>query len=150
MNGVILKFGKDNDQQGFFIKRYQPQCDSKMKTAFVGIQNAKVVSSICKSTGDEYLAKMNFHRERTLLTLGYTLSNFDWGKVYYKIYRHEKYFHNAQQQCKNDGTSLPVPRSGLFNLENLHMDNIEEFKKLLSKNKLVYSFSHSRFWHRSS
>ena len=118
MNGVIIKFGKDNDQQDFFIKRTQSQCDSKMKTAFVGIQNTKVVSSICKNTGDEYLAKMNFHIERTLLTLGYTMSKFNGGKVYYKTYGYVRNFYDAQQKCKDEGTSLPVPRSGLFNFKN--------------------------------
>ena len=137
---MTLKFGKDNDHQGFFIKRNLSQCDSNMKTAFIRIQNAKVVSSICKSTDDE----------KRLLAMGYTLSYFDGRKVYYKIYRHEDYFDDARQNCKNDGTSLPVPRSGLFYFENSHLVNIEEFEKLLSKNKLVYFFSQSRFWHRFS
>ena len=121
VNDVQLKFGKDKNEPEFFIDGDELDCDSKMKTAYVGLKNKEVVSSICINRDDENEHIKHNQKIRDedlnsrLLSLGYTLSEQDWGdgtqKVYYQTY-HSMTFERAKQKCQNDGTSLPTPRSG--------------------------------------
>ena len=118
VNDVQLKFGIDKNQPGFFIDGDEHGCDSKMKTAYVGIQNKEVVSSICINSEDknEHIKhNQEIRKEDRLLSLGYTLSEENWSdgiqKVYYKTYGFMN-FESAQGKCQADGTSLPAPQSG--------------------------------------
>ena len=42
---------------------------------------------------------------------GYIFAKEDWGAIYYKIYQKRNYY-DAVKQCRKDGGTLPVPRSG--------------------------------------
>ena len=43
---------------------------------------------------------------------GYTFAMEKWGSVYYKTYQKQNYF-DAVKQCRKDGGTLPVPKSGM-------------------------------------
>ena len=118
VNQVPLKFGKDKNEPGFFIDGDDLDCDSKMKTAYVGIKNKEVISSICINNEDKN-EHIRHNQEIRLLSRGYTLSEQNWSdgteKMYYKKYGRMK-FQSAKQKCQDDGTSLPAPRSGSLSL----------------------------------
>ena len=120
VNDIQMKFGKKSENNGFFLDGDRPICDdSKMRTAFVGIQNEKVVTSICKNSGDvdEHI---NHNREiRTTFTVARLLSlNYKISKPEYGYYKQCSItnFQQALKTCEKDGTSLPVPRSGRFRM----------------------------------
>ena len=100
-----------------------------MTTAFVGIQNEKVVTSICKNSGGQDIndKHIKYYQETRknltvsrLLSLGYKIFEQNYGNIYYKNFERMN-FHEARETCKKDGTSLPVPRSGRFSFD-LHRD----------------------------
>ena len=139
VNDIQLKFGKNSDKQGFFLDGNHLNCDdehNRMITAFVGIQNEKVVTSICKNSGgnDEHIKynqeiRKNFTVSK-LLSLGYEMSKQDgnpYGDVYYKKYAHME-FHEARKTCEKDGTSLPVPRSGRLSFDQRRFHRINCFQ----------------------
>ena len=53
MNGNLLKFGKNNDNSRFFIDRNELECDEKMRTAFIRIQNERLITSSCTKPFDK-------------------------------------------------------------------------------------------------
>ena len=131
VNDVQLKFGIDKNEPGFFIDGDEHGCDSKMKTAYVGIQNKEVVSSICINSEDknEHIKhNQEIRNEDRLLSLGYTLSEQNWNdgiqKVYYKIYD-SMTFEKAKQKCQDDRTSLPAPRSGSLYLNRQKLSHVK-------------------------
>ena len=134
VNDVQLKFGKDKNEPGFFIDGNEHGCDSKMKTAYVGIQNEEVVSSICINSDDEkeHIKHNQEIRDKDLnsrlLSLGYKLSEQNWSdgilKVYYKVSDRFITFEEAKQKCRNDGTSFPAPRSGSLYLNNQKFNHV--------------------------
>ena len=135
MNDVQLKFGRDKNEQGFFIDGDEHGCGSKMKTAYVGIQNEEVVSSICINSDDEkeHIKHNQEIRDKDLnsrlLSLGYKLSEQNWSdgilKVYYKTYPHSMNFESAKKQCQDDGTSLPAPQSGSLYLNRQKLSHVK-------------------------
>ena len=131
VNEIQLKFGKNSDKQDFFLDGDNVKCEdrnSAMTTAFVSIQNEQVVTSICNGK-DEHVEhnreiRKNFSKVLTvsrLLSLEYKLSKQEWGDVYYKKYDRFE-IQEARDKCKIDGTSLPVPRSGLLNFLFFHAE----------------------------
>ena len=133
VNDIQLKFGENSDKEGFFLDGDDLNCnhqEKKMSTAFIGIQDEKVVASICKnSTSQHEHVKYNQQIRKNytisrLLSIGYEISKPDGnpdGDVYYKKYAKTN-FHEAREICENDGTSLPVPRSGWFSVDK-HQDH---------------------------
>ena len=118
VNGNLLKFGKNNDQHVFAMDGNKPECDEKMHTAFIRIQNEKLIASSCTKPfdKDDHLKYNKEIRNRArLLSLQYTFSRQPWGDIYYKLYDQPMYYQKAHEKCENDGTSLPIPLSGLFN-----------------------------------
>ena len=124
VNDIQLTFGINSDKQGFLLggRTESLECNdsrNRMTTAFVRIQNEKVVTSICKNSGDldEHI---NHYREirkvSRLLSREYKFSKQAFGDVYYKIYDRMK-FQKARQTCEEYGTSLPVPRSGRLSFD---------------------------------
>ena len=128
VNDIQLKFGKNSENLGFFLDGDNPKCDdskNKMRTAFVGIQNGKVVTSICKNSGgvDEHIKHNREIRIQLtvsrLLSLGYEISTQDENPesdFYYITYRQMEFL-EARKTCEKDGTSLPVPRSGRLSFD---------------------------------
>ena len=130
VNEIQLKFGKNSDKQDFFLDGDNVKCEdtnSAMTTAFVSIQNEQIVTSICNGDKDEHVnhnreIRKNFSKVLTvsrLLSLEYRLSKQEWGDVYYKKYDRFE-FQEAREKCEIDGTSLPVPRSGLLSFFLYH------------------------------
>ena len=118
VNGNLLKFGKNNDQHGFAMDGNKPECDDKMHTAFIQIQNERLITSSCSKPSDED-GHLEYNQEilnrAKLLSLQYTFSRQPWGDIYYKLYDETMHYQTAREKCDNDGTSLPIPLSGLFN-----------------------------------
>ena len=88
MNQVQLTFGEDNNEPGFFIDGDDLDCDSKMKTAYLGIKNKEVVSSICINSEDknEHIKhNKEIRNGDRLLSLGYTLSEQNWNDGIQKV-----------------------------------------------------------------
>ena len=133
MNDVQLKFGRNKNEQEFFIDGDEHGCDSKMKTAYVGIQNKEVVSSICREDKNKHIRHNQEIRDKDLnsrlLSEGYTLSEENWSdgilKVYYKTYPHSMNFESAKKQCQDDGTSLPAPQSGSLYLNRQKLSHVK-------------------------
>ena len=138
VNGIQMKFGQNSDKQGFFLDGDYSKCESnnnEMNTAFVGIQNERVVMSICKNSVSED-DHVNYNQEirknftvSRLLSLEYKIAKQTWGDVYYKKYDRMQ-FQQARETCKKDGTSLPVPRSGWFSFDSQRDHEDERFCNL--------------------
>ena len=43
----------------------------------------------------------------------YKFAKNEWGAIYYKIFEKRNY-HDAEKQCRKDGGTLPIPKSGLI------------------------------------
>ena len=101
-NGEIQKFGPNKDMESFWFDDQERCTDTKLiKTPFVTIQNGEVTSTFCD---DEV---------KRLLSLRYSRHEYR-RNIYYKNHGYKNY-HQAYDICAQDGTSLPVPRSGLIN-----------------------------------
>ena len=68
-----------------------------------------LVSSVEKSEWKKIPLVLGWY----LLSLGYKISEQEYGDVYYKKYESTE-FYEARETCEKDGASLPVPQSGGF------------------------------------
>ena len=120
MNGNLLKFGKNNDQHVFAMDGNKPECDENMHTAFIRIQNERLITSSCTKhfDADDHLEySQEILNRAKLLSLQYTFARQPWGDIYYKLYE-PMHYQIAREKCDKEGTSLPIPLSGLFNSDD--------------------------------
>ena len=103
-----------------------PECSSLgMRTAFIKIKNEEIVSSFCKSDGDRE-KHLNYNKDmreaanaltiERLQSLDYIRKETSNKVVYYVKNYGTMSFDDAHDRCNDDGTSLPIPRSGLINI----------------------------------
>ena len=103
-----------------------PECSSAaLRTAFIKIKNEEIVSSFCKSDRDrdkhlkhnkDMQEAANAATTQRLLSLGYIRHDTSDNVVYYVKNYDRMPFDDAHGRCKEDQTSLPIPRSGLINV----------------------------------
>ena len=123
MNGNKQQFGRNKDLDSFFIDADDPICEeeiptggyTQMSTPFVIIKNGVVTSTFCDDD-DEKEPHINFFQNmrkiNRLISLEYSRHK-NKKNFFYKNYG-KKTYNDALDQCGYDGTSLPVPRSGLI------------------------------------
>ena len=122
VNGNQLNFGDRGNQPKIWLSDKPPECNSKIeKTAFIKIQNEQIISSFCKSGGDQE-SHLTYNKDKRNEVTIKRLSSLDYvrhensGNVYYVKNYGIMSFDDAHGRCKYDGTSLPVPHSGLINM----------------------------------
>ena len=103
-----------------------PECSSAgLRTAFIKIKNEEIVSSFCKSDRDRE-KHLNYNKDmreaanavkiERLQSVEYVRKETSDKVVYYVKNYGTMPFDDAHGRCKEDQTSLPIPRSGLISV----------------------------------
>ena len=115
-NGNIQKFGPNKDMESFWFDDRERCTDTQLiLTPFVIIQNGEVTTTFCNDDDekDPYMKFFqNVQEVKRLLSIGYSRHE-NKEKIFYRNYG-EMNYNEARNQCTEDGTSLPVPQSGLI------------------------------------
>ena len=125
VNENQFKFGSNQDKTEFWFTDQNLKCGPlEMKTAFIKIQNGKIISTFCKDGGDEK-NHLKYNQDmqnavtpvnpevKRLLSLNY-VRYVHYGQVYYVKNYGKIGIYGIRFHCIDDGTSLPVPRSGMI------------------------------------
>ena len=127
VNENQLMFGANAKQPGIWFSVKTPECGSRSKlgkTAFITIQNEKMISSFCKSDQSDRQSHLTYNKDKRHEVIIKRLSSLDYvrhensSNVYYVKNYGTMSFDDAHDRCKDDGTSLPVHHSGLINMHS--------------------------------